>query len=204
MNQIILAGLKLALRLVSDESLKVNISRICCLLSVSAISINRNSLRKAKNSLDRLSERYLAALEIINILYESQGIVLEDDSKTLNLYGYFFDMNTFFENLVCRLLTDYAKEYDVKDQYNLHDLFVYAPQYNPKARSSPTPRPDFALMQNGKVVKLLDAKYRDLWKRSLPRDMLYQLAVYAVSGVGNKTATILYPALSDIPTLQKV
>ncbi|MDS9471549.1 hypothetical protein [Sporosarcina pasteurii] len=59
-------------------------------------------------------------------------------------------------------------------------------------------------MKGGKVVKLLDAKYCDLWERNLPSDMLYQLAIYAISGVGNKTATIIYPAMSDVPTVQKI
>lgn len=138
------------------------------------------------------------------ILYESKGIQLEDDIITLNLHGYFFDMNSFFETLIGKLLANCSVMYTIKDQFNLHDMFIYTPNHNPRGRRSPTPRPDFALMQNGKVVKLLDAKYRDLWERSLPPYMLYQLAVYAVSGIGNKTATILYPALSDLPTIQKI
>ena len=80
----------------------------------------------------------------------------------------------------------------------------YTLAHNPRGRRSSTPRLDFALMKNGNVVKLLDAKYRDLWDRNLPRDMLYQLAVYARSGVGDKAATILYLVLSDVTVVQKI
>ncbi|WP_368293737.1 McrC family protein [Dehalobacter sp. TBBPA1] len=206
LNQTILAGLRLALGLVIDSGLKVNLEGISRMLSntVDSIPLNRITLQKAKNSLNRLTERYTAILEIINILYESQGIQLEDGSISLNLRGYFFDMNAFFETLIGRLLVSSAAQYSVKDQFNLHDMFIYTPNFNPRGKRSPTPRPDFALMKHGKVIKLLDAKYRDLWDKNLPRDMLYQLAVYAVSGIGDKTATILYPSLNDTPSVQKI
>jgi len=171
---------------------------------VDDIILTRGNLQLAKNSINRLTGRYSAVLEIINILYESQGIQLEDNSSRISLKGFFFDMNDFFETLVGRLLANCAGEYEVKDQFSLHNMFIYTPGFNPCRRRPPTPRPDFALMRNRRVVKLLDAKYRDLWEKSLPREMLYQLAVYAVSGIGDKTATILYPSTNDVPSIQKI
>lgn len=206
LNQTLLAGLKLGLKLVVDNGLKVKLQMLCSNLeeNIDNISLTRGNLHHAKNSINRLTGRYSSVLEIINILYESQGIQLEDSSSHINLRGYFFDMNAFFETLVGRLLANCSGGYSVKDQFSLHDMFIYTPGFNPCRRKSPTPRPDFALIKNGKVIKLLDAKYRDLWEKSLPSEMLYQLAIYAVSGIGDKTATILYPSINDISSVQKI
>lgn len=206
LNQILLSGLRLGLKLVMDDRLKFNLQRLISYLkeNVCDIILTRTSLNRAWNSINRLTERYSSILRIINILYESQGIQLDDGLSSIDLNGYFFDMNAFFETLIGRLLEDFGGGFSVKCQYSLHDMFTYVAEFNPRLKKSPTPRPDFAIVKQGKVIKLIDAKYRDLWHDDLPREMLYQLSVYAVSGIGNKTSTILYPATSDIPTIQKI
>lgn len=206
LNQVLLAGLKLAGNLASDINLRHNIIRICDQVSMLTenIGLNKSVLITAKRSVSRLTDMYKPALELVNILYESQSVQIEDADEYVSLPGYFFDMNLFFESLISKLLKSLQDEYSVIDQYRLGALFAYEPKYNPKRKSSPTPRPDFALLKNGSIVQLLDAKYRDLWNKDLPRDMLYQLAVYAVSGVGNNAATILYPAMNDLPVQQQI
>lgn len=206
LNQVLLAGLKLGIKLTEDLSLRIKLNRLCGWMgeSVIAIALNRNILLKALRSVDRLTQNYKPALEIINILFESQGIQLEDGSMQMQLHGFMFDMNRFFQSLLSKLLHEYLNGYELLDEYSLHDMFSYTPGFNPQRRRAPTPRPDFAVMKSGEVVCLLDAKYRDLWEKSFPREMLYQLTIYAVSGKDNKTSKILYPTMNVDARVQKI
>lgn len=205
-NRVLLAGLYLAITLTEDLSLRILLHRLCNKMeqSVVLIELNRGILLKAIKSIDRLSEHYQSALDLINILFESQGIQLEDGSTYMKLNGFFFDMNMFFQSLISKLIKENLDGHMVRDEYTLHGLFTYTPGFNPQRRYAPKPRPDFAVIKGNKVICLLDAKYRDLWETKLPRDMLYQLSIYAVSGIGNYTAKILYPSMSPLTRLQKI
>jgi 5-methylcytosine-specific restriction enzyme subunit McrC len=113
------------------------------------------------------------------------------DANSLRLPGFLFDMNRVFQALISRYLQDHLDSYEMYDE---HRVFSTIRQTrNPLKRYAPVQKPDFVVRRQGKLVAILDAKYRDLWHHSLPREMLYQLALYALAHPGLKCASWIGP-----------
>ena len=207
LNQVLVAGLQLGASIASETALKVRLRDLARRIDLVKAPeyLDRELIDRAQISVDRRTEDYRSSLTLIKMLVYSRGISFDEHTSGVQLPGFMFDMNMFFQSLISRFLAENLLGYTVRDEYQLKGVWEYHPAHNPKGRRSPTPRPDFVVMRSGHIVVILDAKYRDLWENPLPRDMLYQLAIYALmQPESSRKSIILYPTLNSDATEQIV
>lgn len=204
LNQVLLQGMHLAVQLTRHKQLNMKLQHLehAHFQGVSSIKLDSQTLGRARRTITRLTEVYRPAIRLIEILYSSQGLSLDGEQPDLRLPGFLFDMNIFFQELLEQFLKEHLPGYQVQAQHNLDPIMSYVD--NPRKRSGPDLKPDYIIKQKGRVVAILDAKYRDLWVEKLPSEMLYQLVMYAIGQDACNSATILYPTTDPGATEAKI
>jgi 5-methylcytosine-specific restriction enzyme subunit McrC len=206
LNRLVLGGLRLGSQIAELASVRGEAARTAAMWADGVVDtrLNGPSVRQATRELNRITENYRAALQLVDAILEGTGASLREEPLRVPLPVFMLDMNRFFQHLLSRFLHEFLDGFTIRDEHMLRRMLSYDPAANPQRRRAPTPRPDFAVQTNGQTVALLDAKYRDLWERALPREMLYQLTAYALSQPPGFEAAILYPSMNEQARLQRI
>ncbi len=203
LNQTILSGLEFAARSTNISKLRNSLQTTAAQLKASGIQshpISRHLLNQVKLSINPLTKEYQPSLVLIEMLLAAESSLYLEENRDRIVKGFLFDMNRFFQRLLSKYLNDHLiGNYNIRDEAGLYGMFMYEEKGDVRRKRVGTPRPDFAVIKDKReVVAILDAKYRDIDARGPGREILYQLALYAVSQpVCMKQATILYPATSS-------
>lgn len=203
-NQVVLAGLTLARQLTGHLPLRSALHRAHQHWSTACrpVPLDRPLLDAADRARNRLTARYEGVHRLVRLMYERSGLDDEHAAGPDVLAGFLWNMASLFERFVARFLSENLPDHEVLTQERLRHLYKVV--HGGPALKTPKPRPDLVIRQktDRATIGVFDTKYRDLWETQLPREILYQMSVYALAwserGGRDVPAVVLYPAVGGV------
>jgi 5-methylcytosine-specific restriction enzyme subunit McrC len=203
-NRVVRAGLHLARQAVYAHSLRGALRQAeqpweerCAL-----VRLDGATLARVERERTRLTAAYEPAHRLVTLLWSGAGMpddLDEMDGGSLPIPGFLWSMATLFERFVARFLREHVPPGagTIDAQVRLSHLYRVAKAKG--APKAPKPRPDLTLTREGRVVMVLDTKYRDLLGKGMTDGILYQLSVYGMAFgasevAGSVPVVALYPA----------
>jgi 5-methylcytosine-specific restriction enzyme subunit McrC len=195
-NRILASGVHRALQMAADSGLRQRLAQLQrALQDFPLIPLSEALIDRAEEAFDRQTEAYATAFSLIRLILGAAGVSPTEGAIPGHAPGYLFNMNTFFQNLIGKVLAE-TTLFDLKNEHSIAELLRFAPHGNPRRRRRPLPRPDYALYRNGRLGIFADAKYKDLWAHALPSNWLYQLSIYALAAP-DRVAILFYPSADE-------
>jgi 5-methylcytosine-specific restriction endonuclease McrBC regulatory subunit McrC len=160
---------------------------------VPASSDWETDLKRAKAS--GLSQSYLELLKLCELVLRNRSLELGHGWES---YAFLINMNSLFEDYIRRVLQVQAaqdshrsKGLQVSERGQLRAFLCY----DSEMRGVYEELPDIGIYRNGRLVQLLDAKYKDYDFQSPEKEDIRQLSLYLFSfkkfGIGH--ADLVYP-----------
>lgn len=195
-NQVVRAGLALARSGVRTPVIGSRLGRADAVWTDTASRQPLTSalLERVERERTRLTAMYEPAHRLVRWIWEGRAVDPELAAGDDELPGVLWDMARLFELFVARFLAEHLTTLQVTVQADLPHL--YRRIHDPRGGRVPRPRPDVVVKDASQVVGVLDTKYRDLWNTPLPREILYQMSVYALAWSNASVpvpGTVLYP-----------
>jgi 5-methylcytosine-specific restriction enzyme subunit McrC len=205
LNRVLRAGLDHAARMTEDRELRRRVQKLTALFGDvgEMVRLKIEDVDRVERALTRMTEASQPALTLIRLLLDMQGVEFETPVGSNKTPGFLFDMNLFFERLLSRFLGEHVTDARMFDQQAIRGMFVYAPEWNVAGRKAPSPRPDYALSRGKELLGFYDAKYRELWRRTLPHEWLYQLTIYALAAPSERSV-LLYASMEPAARDEKI
>ena len=185
-NRILLGGLRRATALIDHREVKAGLMQHCRLFSDLALEMDLDisQLDSAGQRYNRLNEHYRVAHALAKMFLFSLRPKSFFQRGSNVIPGVVLDMAWLFEKFVERYVRDIFDRVDVTVRSQSSD---YLAMLDAEGHSYASVRPDLEVWSSGKLVGIIDAKYKAYWQgkeqgqkpeRKISNEDLYQMFFY--------------------------